>query len=107
MLTQAQDKFSHHLRAALTNTTTGEYDTASMHAAADALVDMRMLYTNRDGQPDLKGASFEYRRSVSDGLAGRRRRRFPPLAVGRRRCATTSATGYAPGSRPRTSGLRA
>ena len=69
MLTQAQDKFSNHLRAALTNTTTGEYDTVEMHAAADALVDMRMLYTNRDGQPDLKGASFEYRRSVSDGLA--------------------------------------
>ncbi len=70
MLTQAQDKFSTHLRAALSNNDgAGEYDTAEMHAAADSLVDMRMLYTNRDGQADLAGSSFEYRRSVSEGLA--------------------------------------
>jgi hypothetical protein len=68
-LTEAQRKFAEHLRAAIANDGAGEYDTAEMHAAADALVDMRMLYTNRDGQPDLKGASFEYRRAVSDGLA--------------------------------------
>lgn len=68
-LIKAQKRFSTNLRAALRSNTTGAYDTASMHAAADALVDMRMIYTNRDGKPDLAGSSFEYRQAVSDGLA--------------------------------------
>lgn len=68
-LMKAQADFAKHLRAALNGATTGEYDTAEMHAAADALVDMRLIYTNRDGLPDLAGSSFDYRQAVSEGLA--------------------------------------
>ena len=68
-LVQAQSAFSTHLRRALAGDGDGQYVTSEMHAAADSLVDMRMIYTNRDGQPDLAGTSFDYRRSVSEGLA--------------------------------------
>ena len=68
-LVESQKAFATSLRRAVDGDGAGKYDTAAMHDAADALVDMRMIYTNREGQPDLAGSSFEYRQAVSEGLA--------------------------------------
>ena len=68
-LVESQKAFVKSLQNAVAGDGSGKYDTASMHDAAAALVDMRLIYTNRDGQPDLAGSSFEYRQAVADGLA--------------------------------------
>lgn len=68
-LIESQKSFVKSLQNAIAGGDSGKYDTAAMHEAADAMVDMRMIYTNRDGQPDLTGSSFEYRQAVADGLA--------------------------------------
>lgn len=68
-LEEVQAAFSASVRAAIENAVTGEYDRAAMHSASEALVELRLLYTNRDGMPDLGGSSFEYRQAVGQGLS--------------------------------------
>lgn len=47
----------------------GQYNTSHMRKAAEAVVDLRATFIDREGRPDMGGNSFAYREALREAVA--------------------------------------
>jgi hypothetical protein len=79
-----QQKMSHianDIRDALNNVVDGKYNTHSVKAAADGLIELRKMFTDRHGNIDMLGNSYSYRQAVAEimTMAGVRQQERPKI----------------------------
>lgn len=69
---QVMEKVAGHVRDAVNNVVDGKYNTHSVREAADGLIELRTMFTDRHGNVDMHGNSYPYRQAVAEimSLAG-------------------------------------